>query len=105
MNAPASSIAKQSQLKPGQVLLIGRCKKVRKYESRFYHLIALPADDHYSMPQLVEFESNMRRCQPDEDVTVICKVGGYPNSYKINNNGESQTIDSARNTLIGIFAD
>lgn len=60
-----------------QCLIVGRIQSTRRHESTRYTTIVVPAPDPYSRPQTVQVRSKSALGQRDEDVQVLCKVGGY----------------------------
>jgi hypothetical protein len=101
MNAPVSAMPLPTSLKPGQVLVVGRLSVVKKIGQIFAHLIVMPAPDAYSSPATVEVISKTRQGQPDEDIRLLCRLGGYRRSYKSldRETGESRQVVTADNKL------
>ena len=71
-------------LLPGQLWVVGKCVRVRRYEKHFYTVIICPAKDEYSRPSIIEVRSNARFVDPDDKCSCLCEVGGYEGkSYQI----------------------
>lgn len=89
------------RLKVGEVVVKGRCVAVRKQGTVFLHLIVLPASDPYSSPSTVEVTAPQRVAQPEEDVTLLCRLGGYRRSYNKTDEdtGEIRKVQTADNRL------
>lgn len=76
------SAASGTQIKPGQVLVVGRCQLVRKTGQMFAHLVVMPAPDPYSSPSTVEILSTKRVANKEEDCRILCRLGGYKRNYR-----------------------
>lgn len=92
--APAS-------LKPGQVLIVGRCVSAKRAGTLFSHLVILPAPDPYSSPATVEVLSNSRQADSEQDVRLLCRIGGYRRTYNSTDRetGEVKKVQTADNKL------
>lgn len=85
--------------------LKGRLQLIRSFKmtdgTRYAHLIALPAPDQYSHPELVEVIARTCLGERDTDITVQVRVGGIRNNFTIKDKdtGEVVQIQSANNRL------
>lgn len=88
-------------MKPGQVLIVGRCISAKRSGSLFAHLVVLPAPDPYSSPSTVEVLAKTRQADSEQDVRLLCRVGGYRRSYKSTDRetGEQRQVTTADNKL------
>jgi hypothetical protein len=103
--APVQSSPRK--ISPGQVLLIGRCMSARKPQGGselWTHLIVLPAPDAYSSPATVEVLAKRRLADKEEDVEVLCRVGGFRRQYnsRPDEDGVIKKITTADNKLFAI---
>lgn len=84
MDKVGEVVSKARAVAPGQVLVVGKCLRVRRYEKNIYTVIICPARDEYSRPAVVEVRSNARFSEPEEKVSVLCELGGYEGkSYSV----------------------
>lgn len=94
-------------VKVGQVFLRGRLVAVRRPASQgglWVHLLVLPAPDQYSSPATIEILSKSRLGERDEDVGVLCRVGGYKRSYRGTDRetGEQRMVQTADVKLFAV---
>ncbi len=105
VNTPASAPASAPRtVKPGEVLIQGRLVGARKINTQsgllWLHLVAQPAPDPYSHPETVEVEAKSRLGQKDDDISVLCRVGGRRRTFQMTDeNGERITVSTADNKL------
>lgn len=104
MSAEQSRVAPLSaqQLKPMQVLLVGRVTKVRRHEGKTYTTMLAPAADSFSRPTPLEVRSKQRFGEIGEDVKVVAVVGGYgrrPYRYTDKETGETRMVEPVVMTL------
>lgn len=105
MNTPASAPASAPRtVKAGEVLIQGRLVGRRRISTQngpvFLHLVAQPAPDPYSHPETVEVEAKAALGQKDDDITVLCRVGGRRRTFQMTDeNGERITVATADNKL------
>jgi len=62
---------------PLEVLVIGKCLRVRRHEQFTYTAIICPAKDEYSRPQVIEIRSKARFADREEPVKATATLGGY----------------------------
>jgi hypothetical protein len=88
-------------LKPGHVLIVGRCISAKKAGTLYSHLVIMPAPDPYSAPATVEVLASSRLADSEQDVRLHCRVGGYKRSYKATDRetGEQRQVQTADNKL------
>lgn len=91
----------QQSVKVGQVFIVGRCISAKRVGSLFSHLVVMPAPDPYSSPATVEVLATSRQADSEQDVRLLCRVGGYKRSYKSTDRetGEQRTVQTADNKL------
>ncbi|NMG46953.1 hypothetical protein GO613_02395 [Azoarcus communis] len=102
MSAVAQSVPNPTHtLKPGQVLIVGRCVSAKRVGTLFSHLVVMPAPDPYSSPSTVEVLAKNRHADGEQDVRFMCRVGGYKRSYKTTDRetGEQRQVNTADNKL------
>lgn len=84
----------------GRVRIAGRIELVRQnsgQEGKSYRtVLRLPAPDRFSSPATVEVRSIERLGQREDEVSVVCEVGGYPRSYKTS---DGEKVNTAENVL------
>lgn len=64
-------------LAPMEVVIKGRIDAKRSHDGTRYTRILTPAPDAYSRPQTVEVRSKANLGDRGDEVTVLCKLGGY----------------------------
>ena len=69
--------ANASSIKVMQALVIGKIENVRLYEKKVYTTVISPAADPYSSPSVLQLRSDKRIGQRDEEIKVLCKLGGH----------------------------
>lgn len=104
MSAVATPIPTQTQqasIKPGQVLIVGRCISAKRAGTLFEHLIVMPAPDPYSSPSTVSVLAKSRQADSEQDVRLLCRVSGYKRNYKSTDRetGEQRQVNTADNKL------
>lgn len=62
---------------PMEVIVKGRIDAKRSHDGTRYTRILTPAPDAYSRPQTVEVRSKANLGDRGDEVTVLCKLGGY----------------------------
>ncbi len=79
MNAPLASIAPASFAKPKlmEVNILGKVDSIRRYDGKTFTRVLTPAADAYSKPQVLEIRSDKKIGDRGEEVTVLCRIGGY----------------------------
>jgi hypothetical protein len=107
MNSPTltpAPLSAQTSIKPGQVYIVGRMFSVRKAGQSFLHLVTMPAEDAYSNPQTVEIVAKNRLGAKDDDVKVLCRIGGFRRSYKQTDQetGEVRQVATANNKFFAV---
>jgi hypothetical protein len=106
--APASfpSAAPSPAMKPGQVLVIGRLASCKRPAGSqwFINLVTMPAPDAYSSPSTVEILSKNRLGDPEQDVRILCRLGGFKRQYKATDRetGEIRTVQTSDNKLYAV---
>lgn len=90
----------------GVALLLGRVVDSRRIKVADGPMILtrlrLPAANQYSQPAMVEVRSREPIGQPDQDVRLQVRIGGYPNSYDEVDKATGEVrgqVRTARNTL------
>ncbi|NMG32346.1 single-stranded DNA-binding protein [Aromatoleum evansii] len=98
---PIPSQSPQTTIKPGQVLVVGRCVSAKRQGQLYVHLIVMPAPDPYSSPATVEVLAKTRQADSEQDVRLLCRLGGYRRSYKSvdRETGEVRNVQTADNKL------
>ena len=95
MNAPANLAA----LKPANMtfLATGRIESASKFQDSVTTLIKTPAPDAYSYPSTIAVRSKSRLGTVGEEVTVTCRIGGVPRTFKRvdKETGEEVTVRTA----------
>lgn len=94
MGANEGATVSVGHVAAGRVLIVGRSGGSRRHGDRWHTVVTMPAPDAYSMPSVVSVTSAQRLAGPDEDVKVLCRVGGRPESWKDRESGE--IVKSAR---------
>jgi hypothetical protein len=85
-----------------QVLVTGRVDAVRRYDGKTSTRLTTPAADSYSRPQVVEVRSKQTLGRAGEEISVVCKVGGYTRkAFKVadQETGEIRSITPVDHTL------
>lgn len=62
---------------PMEVIVKGRIDAKRSHDGTRYTRILTPAPDAYSRPQTVEVRSKANLGDRGDEVSVLCKLGGY----------------------------
>ena len=98
---PNPSQFQSISLRAGQVMIVGRCVSAKRAGTLFSHLVVLPAPDPYSSPSTVEVLAKSRQADSEQDVKLLCRVGGYKRSYKSidRETGETRQVHTADNKL------
>lgn len=94
-------------IKPMQALVHGRVEASRSHEGMRYTRILTPAPDAYSRPQTVEVRSKAPFGAKGDEVTVLCKLGGYtrkPFEFKDKDTGEIIKVIPVDHTLDAVDA-
>lgn len=104
---PSVAPAPTRSIKPGEVLIIGKLTAARRPGSGgtyWTHLVVLPSADSYSSPSTVEILATRRLGERDEEVRVLCKVGGFRRAYKATDKetGEIRQVHTADNKLFAV---
>lgn len=60
-----------------QVFIKGKIDAIRRFDGKTYTRLITPAPDAYSRPQVVEVRSGQRLGAREDEVTVLCKLGGF----------------------------
>lgn len=87
--------AGKAELKPMTVRVLGKVRRVRRYEKMYFTTVICPAKDEYSKPQIVEIRSNARFADEEDKCDVICEIGGYEGkSYQVSDRdtGERKSL-------------
>ncbi len=88
---PVSSIS-QSKSIPMEVIVKGKIDARRRYESSTYTRMITPAADAYSRPATVEIRSKGKLGEVGEEVSVVCKLGGYSRKpYRVTDKDTGET--------------
>lgn len=85
-----------------QVFVIGKIDAHRRYESSTYTRIIAPAPDVYSRPSTLEIRSKSKIGEVGEEVSVVCKLGGYSRKpYRVTDKetGETSLVTPVDMTL------
>lgn len=90
-----------ASLKPNQSVIVGRIDVApRSFEQSgkrvFEHRVLQKAADEYSAPGAVLVHSSYKLGGAGDDITVLCQVTGWRDSYK---DREGNSIQTARNAL------
>lgn len=87
--------------KGGHVYVVGRCVSAKRAGTLFSHLIVMPAPDPYSSPSTVEVLAKSRQADSEQDVRLLCRLGGYKRSFKATDRetGETRQVNTADNKL------
>lgn len=95
----------------GVALLLGRIVDSRRIKLADGPMVLtrlrLPAADQFSQPAMVEVRSREPIGQPDQDVRLQVRVGGYPNTYDDLDKSTGEVrgqVRTARNTLDVVVA-
>jgi hypothetical protein len=107
MSVPAEKVSSLPEKKPTPMmcLVVGRLIQQRRIATnqgaRVLSLVAIPSSDPYTSPQVVELESTQKIAEKDDDITVVCRVGGYRRSFKYTDKetGEVRDVVTADNRL------
>lgn len=87
-------------MKPGEVMIVGKCISAKKLTQGWAHLVVMPAPDPYSSPSTVEVMARNRLVEGEQNVSFHCRVAGYRRSYKKTDEyGEQRTVQTADNRL------
>lgn len=102
--ADAAAVQAAPVAQVGHVVIFGRVQgstRRRTSDGTSYRTrVQLPAPDQFSSPQLVEVRSSENIGQPETDVRIVVKVGGYPRSYQTQDElGDKVTVRTAENVL------
>lgn len=90
-------------LRPAEVFIAGRLVGRRRLTTQngtlFLSLVAMPAPDPYSHPETVELRSSASLGDKDDDVKLICRVGGSRRTFKTTDpdTGEQIVVVTADN--------
>lgn len=81
--------------------LVGRRRITTQNGTLFLSLVAMPAPDPYSHPETVEVQSSASLGNKDDDVKLICRLGGSRRSFKMvdQETGEQVSVATADNRL------
>lgn len=87
-----------------RTVIQGKIVGLRKAGQSFLHLVAMPAPDPYSHPVTVEVSSDRRLGARDDEIKVVCRVTGYPRSFKATDKdtGEVSTVRTADVRLVAV---
>lgn len=85
--------------KGGHAYIVGRCISAKRAGTLYEHLIVMPAPDPYSSPATVSVLAKARHADAEQDVRLLCRVGGYRRSYKSTDRetGEQRNVQTADN--------
>lgn len=83
MSTPTQDTPKGRPLQLAEAILQGRLTKVTKRGDNVIHLMVLPAPDAYTSPSTVEVIARTRLGQPEDDLRVRVRIGGYRRSYNV----------------------
>lgn len=89
-------------LKPMESMILGRIDAIRRHEGNVYTRVLTPAPDAYSRPQVIEIRSKTKLGERQEEVRVLCRLGGYtrkPFRYTDKETGEVLSIVPVDHTL------
>ena len=79
-----NAVLEKSTLQVMQVLVVGRIEHTEVYEGKHSSRCITPSSDVYSRPQIVMVRSKARIGRVGDEVSVVCKLGGYVRKpYKI----------------------
>jgi hypothetical protein len=105
MSEPLKTVQQFGNRTPMEVLIKGKIDNRRRYESSWFTRFITPAADAYSRPSTIEIRSKNKLGDVGEEMTVICKLGGYTRKpYKVTDkeSGEMTTITPVDMTLEAI---
>ena len=90
---------------PMVVLVKGRIEASRLFDGRRYTRVIAPAPDAYSRPSFVEIQSKSKLGEKDEEVTQLCRLGGFTRkAFRATDrdSGETTMVTPVDNTLEAI---
>ena len=104
MTTQAATIASlpDSKPKPLHVLILGKCKSVRRSQSgkSWSHIVVCPAKDEFSFPVTVEFFAEKKLFEPEDSVVQTCVLNGRGDSYMVkDDDGYMTKVQTARLSL------
>lgn len=107
MSAPSPVTEVPSKGRPLQLaesVLHGRLLKITKRGDNIIHLLVLPAPDSYTSPATVEVIAKSRLGQPDDDIRVRVRIGGYRRTYNVTDRetGETRPVTTADVRLFAV---
>lgn len=107
MSAPAPVAEVPSKGRPLQLaeaVLQGRLLKIQKRGDNIIHLVVLPAPDSYTSPATVEIIAKTRLGQPEDDIRVRVRIGGYRRTYNSTDRdtGETRAVTTADVRLFAV---
>lgn len=105
MNTAVTQAATPAKIRPMQTLVQGRIESTKRRENVWYSALVTPAEDVYSRPQYVEIKSKNKLGQTGDEITQLCKIGGYkrkPFSFTDKSTGEVMTVVPHDHTLEAI---
>lgn len=96
--------AKGRPLQLAESVLQGRLQKITKRGDNVIHLMVLPAPDSYTSPATVEVIAKSRLGQPDDDIRVRVRIGGYRRTYNATDRetGETRPVTTADVRLFAV---
>lgn len=98
MSVPAEKMQQINSMKTGQVYIVGKIDNVRKFDSKFYTRVIMPAVDEYSSPAFVEIESSERLGDVEDVLKCTAVLTGFRNDFRMTDkeSGETRAVKSAR---------
>lgn len=103
--SPVSEVpAKGRPLQLAESVLQGRLIKIQKRGDNIIHLVVLPAPDSYTAPATVEIIAKTRLGQPEDDIRVRVRIGGYRRTYNATDRetGETRAVTTADVRLFAV---
>lgn len=103
--SPVSEVpAKGRPLQLAESVLQGRLLKIQKRGDNIIHLVVLPAPDSYTSPATVEIIAKSRLGQPEDDIRVRVRIGGYRRTYNATDRetGETRPVTTADVRLFAV---
>jgi len=104
MSTPAATVASlpESKTKPLHVLIVGKCKSIRRSQSgkSWSHIVICPAKDEFSHPSTLEFFAERKLFEPEDSVVQVCVLNGRGDSYMVkDDDGYMTKVQTARLSL------
>ncbi len=91
-------------LQLAESILQGRLLRITKRGDNVIHLVVLPAPDSYTSPATVEIIAKTRLGQPEDDLRIRVRIGGYRRTYNATDRetGETRPVTTADVRLFAV---